>query len=71
MNKCLKELFINMYSSFKVLEKYYVKCLTHRSDNHNFLRHLIHSTTSKLIGLPKLSDEYTLQPILILLGQFE
>jgi hypothetical protein len=71
MNKCLKELFINMYCSFKVSEKYYVKCLTHRSDNHNLLRHLIHCTTSKLIGLPKLSDEFTLQPILILLGQFE
>ena len=71
MNKCLKDLFINQYCGFKVNEKYYVKSLSHRQESHNFKRHLIIGTTSKLLGLGKLSDEYTLQPILIILGQFE
>lgn len=60
MNKGLKDLYINHYCQFKNYEKYYIKSLTHRSEHNNFQRHIILSNISQLLGLGKISDEYTL-----------
>ena len=71
MKRSLKELYQQHYLTFQLEDKFYYKCLSQKGDYDNLQKHLIISNLSKLLTLKGISDEQTVQPLVVLLSSFD
>ena len=62
MKRSLKELYQQHYLTFQLEDKFYYKCLSQKGDYDNL---------SKLLTLKGISDEQTVQPLVVLLSSFD